>query len=571
MSTFFKSHWPFLFGLFLSLILLWPLLYAPYFSHHDDVQTIRLYELDKCIKDLQIPCRWVPDLGGGYGYPLFNYYGPLPYYYGEIFYLLTQNLIVSAKVMFATAFIGAYLFSFLLGRKLWGELGGTLSAIFYSFAPYHAVVLYVRGAMGELWGLMFFPALLWSFLRLKQTPSLGNSLLFGLLLAMITMSHNLSTLMFLPFLVMFVLFLVIQNGFKLKFFKALVVSLMLGVLISAFYTVPMIFERDLVHVETTTYGYFSFTEHFKGIRKLFLERSWGYGASVREVPGGEKDGLSFQIGIVHVITWVLAMLAAVKLFQRLTSVSSLVLFFSLAIVGAIFLIHPLSSSVWQLVGPMKYFQFPWRFLMMVILFISLMPGFVLTVFEKYRYQLFAVLSLAVIVLNFNYFRPEKFFYLNDQDILTGQNWDRLIKRSIYDFLPIFAKEPPAKLSDADYHIVTGDTKISNFEKGTNWINFTAHTNTHSIVMLSQYYFPDWEVKVDGKPVNIEYNNNHLGLINFILGFGEHNISAALHDTLIRKLANFLSAAGFIIFIFLAILQVKRIKHWLRYYIKALHT
>src|SRR3989344_8824286 len=146
-----KSHKVFTIGLILTLSLFWPLFWAPFFSHHDDVQVIRLYEMDKCIKDGQIPCRWVPDLGGLYGYPIFNYYAPLPYYFGELFYFVTANLILSVKIMFATAFLGSYLFMYLLARKFWGPWGAALSGIFYSFAPYHAVNLYVRGAIGELW------------------------------------------------------------------------------------------------------------------------------------------------------------------------------------------------------------------------------------------------------------------------------------------------------------------------------------------------------------------------------------------------------------------------------------
>src|SRR3989338_9768535 len=163
-----KKSTLFVLGLIITCALLWPLLAAPYFTHHDDLQIIRLYEMNKCIQDLQIPCRWVPDVGGLYGYPLFNYYAPLPYYFGEIIYLLSGCLIFSSKVMFAISFIGAFLFMYLFARKFWGELGGSLSAIFYSLAPYHALDFYVRGAMGEMWALMFFPAILCASIRLYE-------------------------------------------------------------------------------------------------------------------------------------------------------------------------------------------------------------------------------------------------------------------------------------------------------------------------------------------------------------------------------------------------------------------
>jgi len=182
----------FLSGLIISLFLLWPLFAAPFFSHHDDVQTIRLYEMDKCIKDGQIPCRWVPDLGGLYGYPLFNYYAPLPYYFGELIYWVSGNLILSVKIMFAVSFLGAYIFMYLLGQKYWGRLGGSLAAVFYSFAPYHALDFYVRGAMGEMWALMLFPAILWALTRLQEHLNIANLLLFALFIGFLLTSHNLS-------------------------------------------------------------------------------------------------------------------------------------------------------------------------------------------------------------------------------------------------------------------------------------------------------------------------------------------------------------------------------------------
>src|SRR3989344_9320851 len=293
MKIFLNSNRGFLIGLILTLSLLWPLMAAPFFTHHDDVQVIRLYEMDKCFKDGQIPCRWVPDLGGLYGYPLFNYYGPLPYYFGELIYLLTHNLIVSVKVMFAFSFVGAYVFMFFLGRKFWGNWGGALSAIFYSFAPYHALDFYVRGAMGEMWGLMFFPAIFWAFVKLEEKVNVSNLILSSILIAGLILSHNLSTMIFMPLVLIWIILLFLRKRQK-QFLGFSLISLILAVSISAFYFLPMIVEKNLVHVDTTTYGYFSYTEHFKGLRRVILDRSWGWGASIREVPGGERDGLSFQ-------------------------------------------------------------------------------------------------------------------------------------------------------------------------------------------------------------------------------------------------------------------------------------
>jgi len=50
---------------FVVFLTIKPLLRSGYYPMHDDMQAIRLMQMDKCVKDMQIPCRWVPDMGYG--------------------------------------------------------------------------------------------------------------------------------------------------------------------------------------------------------------------------------------------------------------------------------------------------------------------------------------------------------------------------------------------------------------------------------------------------------------------------------------------------------------------------
>src|SRR3989344_5228562 len=133
------------------------LLRPGYFPMHDDMQAMRLLQMDKCIKDGQIPCRWVPDMGYGYGYPQFNYYAPLPYYAMEGFHLLGFSFLDSVKVFFVLTVIISAWGMYLLGSTLWGRGGGFLSALFYVYLPFRAVDMYARGAVGELAAFSILP------------------------------------------------------------------------------------------------------------------------------------------------------------------------------------------------------------------------------------------------------------------------------------------------------------------------------------------------------------------------------------------------------------------------------
>lgn len=559
----------FLIGLILTLSVLWPLFAAPYFTHHDDVQIIRVYEMDKCFKDHQIPCRWVPDLGGEYGYPIFNYYAPLPYYFGELIYFFSHSLLFSSKVMFALSFVFAYIFMYLLGRKLWGQMGGAVSGVFYSFAPYHAMDFYVRGAMGEMWALMLFPAILLFLIKLEEKTNILNLLFFGLSIALLITSHNLSAMLFLPIILIMAILLFLRRKNR-RFLWMGFASIILGIGLSSFYLLPATLEKNLAHLETMIEGYFSYTEHFKGLKKLFIERSWGYGSSIREVPGGEKDGLSYQIGWVHILGWFLSIFTAISLRKKKKFISLSLLFFSFVILLSVFMIHPRSEAIWKLIEPLKYLQFPWRFLLLIIFFVSLSSGSIFLLNVKREKLLGIFLIISVSGLNFFYFKPEKFIQTNDAKLLSGKDWDKQIKRSIFDYLPIYAKEPPAELATERFQILTGDSRIYDYKQGTDWLKFRTQTNSHTIIRLSQYYFPQWKIFLDGAETKIEFKDNNLGLMTLILGKGNHIVWGRLYDTPIRIIGNLITIlSAFSVFI-LFLLSFKKIRSWITYYRKRMN-
>ncbi len=471
--------------------------------------------------------------------------------------------------MFGVSFIGAYVFMYLLARKFWGNLGGVLSAIFYSFAPYHSVDFYVRGAMGEMWALMFFPAIFWALARMEENPSLVNLVLLALMQGLLIVSHNLSAMLFLPICLVWMVFLYFRNK-KKKFIWFSFLGFVLGILLSSFYLFPMLFEKQLVHVDTTTIGYFHYTEHFKGLKKLFIERTWGWGSSVREVPGGEKDGLSFQIGWVHLAAWALALLTAFLLWKKQKWFSILIILSTVATLFSVFMIHPRSEFIWRAIDPLKYIQFPWRFLMLIIFFICFTSGSFILTNLKFKKIIWWGLIILVVILNFSYFVPEKIIQTTDAMRLSDGDFTNQINRSIFDYLPIYAKAPPGALADKRYELLTGDSTVFNFYEGTNWISFDTYTQTHTIIRLSQYYFPDWKIFVDGKETMIDYQNNPLGLMTIILGEGNHQVRARLYDTPVRSISNWLSVATMLALLTIYIISFKKVRKWIAYYRKGIN-
>ena len=135
------------------------LLGPSYFTMHDDTQIGRVVSMARSLSDGQFPVRWVSDLGYGYGYPIFNFYGPLPYYIGGVLTNLGIPAMFATKIMMGLGMILAPLLAFLVLEQFLGVLAASVSAILFMYAPYHAVQLYVRGAVGELYATAFLPLL----------------------------------------------------------------------------------------------------------------------------------------------------------------------------------------------------------------------------------------------------------------------------------------------------------------------------------------------------------------------------------------------------------------------------
>src|SRR3989304_4832023 len=132
-------------SVFFSLFAIISLFHPGFFPIHDDEQIARLFELNYALESFHFPPRISQNLGFGYGYPFFNFYPSLFYYFAEIFVILGFSFISSTKIAIAVGFILSAVFMYLFSRKYLGDLGGlrpTNSSCPGGGAP-------ARGAAGE--------------------------------------------------------------------------------------------------------------------------------------------------------------------------------------------------------------------------------------------------------------------------------------------------------------------------------------------------------------------------------------------------------------------------------------
>ena len=518
-------------------LILWPLILPGYFSHHDDLQVMRIFEMRKCLMDFQIPCRWVPDMGYGNGYPLFNYYSVFPYYVAaSISFLL--GYIGAAKVLFATPIILGGISIYFLAKELFGKEAAFVASILFSFAPYRALDIYVRGAIAESFAMAIIPLVFYFCIKLIRQKKLNYFIGLVVSLSAFLTSHNIMTILFIPVFFVFIIFFILQQ--KGKNILLVLVAVILGIGISSFFIFPAFLEKNLVQIDNLIRLDLNFRAHFVTIRQLFFDRFWGYGAS----SPGIDDTISFQIGWPHWwIALISILMSLINLVKRKNYLDKLAFLLSIIFILSIFMTHSRAAFIWEKIEILKFTQFPWRFLSITTFTTSLLGAYLVTLF-KGRYKIIIPLIVVLIImLNWSYFKPEKFYFdINDQQKLSGKLWEEQQKAAILDYLPQGAGEPKEAASNLP-KITSGKAEITEFESKSNQWRVKVNVEDKATIEIPVFDFPNWQVFINNQKVN-HSNKNLIGRIAIdIEKGGSYIVAGRFENTTIRTISNIVTAVS----------------------------
>ncbi len=517
-----------------------------YFNMHDDLQMMRQLQMEKCWKDGQIPCRWVPDMGFGYGYPLFNFYPPLPFYVGQFFRLFGFSFVNTAKILFGLQFLASGITMFVLASDLWGIFGGLISSIFYIWAPYHAVDVYVRGALNEAWAFIWFPLILWSVKKLAEKEKLKYVIWLAFSTAMLLLTHNVMVMIFIPVGFVWLFYWLIRyhklSWKNKKLFGFYFLSGLWGLGLAAFFTLPMFFEKKFTHVDSMFSGYYNWRAHFVSLNQLFISRFWGYGPSLWK----DQDGMAFPVGHWHwILTLIISIVAIFQIFIskfknkkfkiNLKHPLLIILFGALGMVYA-FLIHEKSTFIWLNLPFLQLAQFSWRLLAVIVLLTSLIAGISYKILPLK--SLGWILIIGVVAFNWSFFRPERMGPLTDQEKFSGKAWEFQQTAGIRDYLPISAKWEPKSAPDEDWLFLDGQARDVKTDQGSNWFYWQGEVTQPGRLAVNIFHFPGWKVWVDDQPAEVFLHpDDELGRNQVELGKGKHQVYFQLTDTPIRKWSN----------------------------------
>lgn len=367
-----------LFVIILSLFAALPLLANPQgLPNGDDVlyHIYRAAEMERSWLNGALFPRWADGLYFGYGSPLWHFYAPLTYYItAGLSSVLGWGIVNALRGLIVISFLlaGMGMYGFMRGTA--GRLGGLLSAIAYVYSPYIVFTLpYARGAYPELLALALFPWVMWHTFRTIRQGRTRDSVLTVLALFLLIMTHNLSGVVLVVILMMWVVFNAIaaatvtplpQRRERVRPYALVIGVIVLAIALAGTFWVPILLERDTVNLQNLIgVSLLDYRDYFVPLGEL-----------LQPIPvpdTGAVNGLR-RVLVTGVAQWVLALAGFMSVLllvlreimaghrdeQRLRQG----VFWGGLSIALIFLMTPTASGLWASLSPLTYLQFPWRLL-----------------------------------------------------------------------------------------------------------------------------------------------------------------------------------------------------------------
>lgn len=483
---------------------------------------------------------------GGYTCPDLIFHYLSPHYLMAFFHAIGFSYIWSEKMLMIVTFILSGVGMYLLGQSFTGVKGGLVAGIMYLYAPYHLVDLHFRTDVGELVCFALLPFLFWlvklSFLKKKE----WIFLILPFLVALLIISHQAISYLSLPILLGFGF---ITWRYKRKTYRDLllfIASLISGVLLTAFYWLPIMAEKQFIVWGST--GETSFVDLWD-----LLYSQWRYGLLFQ----GPEGQLSHLIGYAQLLTvgTLLFFMFKKRIPKRYLSYSYL--FLSIFFIFFL-LMQAITKDVWHIVPFLSSFGFSYRLLVFESFFCALMAAIIMPQLKNYFLIFLCSLAILSTILNWGNRRmvPET----TDMSLLQLVTVQNPGKNNIT--LPIWVKgdyywKPGRAATHLD--VLSGETNFRELEHTTNRHEYIINVIEKAQFAENTFYYPGWTLTINGKETAIDYTSDPKpGIMKFILKPGLYNLVFTFKDTFDRTLSKGISTFVLIILILLIVMRFAKV-------------
>lgn len=487
------------------------------------------------LKDGNLVPRWSSQMIYGYGYPLFLFTYPLPYYLASFFHFLGSTFIDSLKVVLAISFIASAITMYLfIKEELKNKFSAFTAALFYLFSPYHLVDLHFRVAIGETIAFAILPFCFFAIKKMSYNKTFFWFMASAISFSLLILSHQAISLASLPFISAYCIYLwIAQNRKEIKYILLYLFSLLYGMILSSFYWLPLIVESKYINLLSKgTVSFIQFNELF------YSPWRWGF---LFQGPNGE---LSLMVGYAQ---WLVIGLSFIFFLKKTISTKNRQIYFiSIASIFILLIMTlSISNSIWSNISLLKGFQFSYRLLLLISFFTSIIAGIVV-INIKNKLLLFLLCSIVVLTTILNWGNRKTLPQLNDAAIRyefpknmtkVGQSTTIWVDSNKF-------KSNKRTVSHID--VLQGKANISEiFRTSVEHEYLISVISKDASIKENTLYFPNWAVKVDGNPYPFSFKDTSSpGIITFKLNKGAYRVQVSFMDTNVRKISFLVSVLSF---------------------------
>lgn len=479
-----------------------PLMNSDFNIYGDDgIQHIaRLMGTSQSISEGQVIPVIMSEFCNNFGYSWNLFYSPLTAYIPLIFSIFTASFELILKLfMVLIAFASGIAMYEFVTKVTKNRYAGFLAAAIYVFAPYRLTDMYMRMAISELASFVFIPIIFHGMYNIfnSEEKSIKKSLVLTLGASGLILTHIVIAM----YVAIFCFIYLLLNIKKLKdkpVLKMLGINIVLIILLTAFYTMPLLEHKLGADYEVFKAGRMERTEEL--IRNKVDPLDLVY---------TEKNNFSLEIGLISIIGIVLTILA----YKKVEKQNRKIYWFSL-ISGTICVILSLRFFPFEkLPSILKMIQFTFRLLEFSTFFFAFIAAVNYSlVIKDFKMKDVAVLSLIAFLLivplkkNLNYekrWSEEALWPAVGVNESTGRVHAGC---ATFEYLPskAFDNLDYIKTREDRAYVIHGIATIDNEEKNGASMSFEfSNVNRIATIELPYIYYLGYQVEVEDNNGNIQ--------------------------------------------------------------------
>jgi len=508
------------------------------------------WQFTEALKEGAIYPRWTPLSYWGYGSPCFILIAPLAFYLVSFFSIFSDSLILA---MNCTKFLSLFLSAtgmFIFVKEFHPPKIALMTAILYVLFPYNIFGLYYSGTFGSMISLMWFAPIFLFLYRYTENEQYNHIIYAGVCYGGLILTHLINAYMFLFVIGSFMLFFSVTKK-NPKYLFAIPLTIMIGILTSAAYVIPLLYEKQFINTEIFMKEGFHFANFFI-IPKLLNNHPSG-----SFWPVYYSEYLFYVALYLILITLFSLQILKSRHMKTMGNINKVNIFFIGIALFSIFLLFGISSFIWNFIPFFKYIIYPYRWLHITtfaIVFLSASGLFLLnnTFKTQKRHHYFIVfLFLLFFILDCRYIGSTCIFTEKDLIPIKPINYNTIHMPVWVDYERIDKNDNKDKVV-----IVSGEgkAKVIQWESADRVIKIMAQQSL--TLRIRTFNFPGWQAYMDGIPTEIR-TEEFTGAILINIPEGKHRLVIKFEDTPVRYYSKVISLVSLLGIVFMLALCKKK--------------